>query len=43
MLAEVPKVIALAVSGGLEVPVREVALQDVEGAWSSSDRLVVVM
>ena len=43
LLTELPKVLALAASGGIALPVREVALADVESAWASSDRLVVVI
>lgn len=42
LLAELPKILALAASGGITLPVRAVPLANVEAEWASADRLVFV-
>ncbi|NQX13240.1 zinc-binding alcohol dehydrogenase family protein [Microbacteriaceae bacterium VKM Ac-2855] len=42
LLAEVPKILALAASGGIRLDVRAVPLAEVATQWASTDRLVFV-
>ncbi|KQQ00009.1 MULTISPECIES: quinone oxidoreductase family protein [unclassified Rathayibacter] len=43
LLAELPKILALAATGGLTLPLRAVPLADIEREWASTERLVVTM